>query len=109
MREKERGLQETLGDQIKVVGKCGQKLEDILTTSDPWSDEGCHKKDCIVCSQGEKGQKCSKRSLTYLNTCELCKEKGKESICDTALSLSENGQTLEVAKHDVSVSSEDRA
>ena len=40
-------------------------------------------------------------------------EKGKESICDTALSLSENtgdnGQTLEVAKHDVSVSSEDRA
>ena len=57
--------------------KPGVKLEAILTTTNPWKDQPCGRRDCNVCKQGVEGDpECKTRSVVYSNTCNICTQKG---------------------------------
>ena len=36
--------------KVRVVEKCGTKVQDILTMSDPWGDTPCERMNCLMCT-----------------------------------------------------------
>ena len=77
IREAETDMEKTTGYKIKVVEESGEKIMDILHTSNPWKGEDCGREKCLLCKTKQmtgKGKKsdCMKRSLVYETWCETC-------------------------------------
>ena len=85
LREAEEKLESLTGYRIKIVERAGQKLKDLLHSSNPWRGEDCGRKACLLCSTKQKLKKhlkqdCRKRSLVYEVWCQDCKERGEKEI-----------------------------
>ena len=59
--------------RIKMVERGGTTLKDILSRTNPWSDEGCERQDCLPC-RGERGRggNCQRENVVYRITCQEC-------------------------------------
>ena len=95
IRERLKEIEKVCKVKIKIVEKAGNKIEELLHKSNPWSKQDCLREDCLPCnSAGENGAKgaCNKRSNLYETYCEYCgeidesqqpteiKRKGKEDV-----------------------------
>ena len=97
LRRAEQELAELCNNKVKIVERSGTTLKSLLVKTNPLGDQPCARRDCPLCSH-EKQSKCKTRSVTYQNTCLLCKTRGvdKRYIGETARSGYERG--LEHAK-----------
>ena len=73
------------GYTLKVVEKAGDKLEDILTKSNPWQGLDCGRRACLLCKTKQKTQKnlsqdCHTRNLVYQTWCISCQAREEEKI-----------------------------
>ena len=73
------------GYTLKVVEKAGDKLEDILTKSNPWQGLDCGRRACLLCKTNQKTQKnlsqdCHTRNLVYQTWCISCQAREEEKI-----------------------------
>ena len=80
LREAENMLGRSTGSKLKIVERCGNKLMDILTSSDPWRGRDCLREGCLLCQTKSRSgklltQDCSRRSIVYETYCITCKEK----------------------------------
>ena len=87
LREKEARLEEITGEKIKIVEKGGRKLENILTSKNPWKGLDCKRPNCFLCMTkvltGKDLRKdCTKRNILYEIRCLSCEEEMKEKILD---------------------------
>ena len=62
---------------MKVVEEAGDKLIDMLRSTNPWKGEHCGREDCWLCWTKEmtgkdKTQDCTRRSVVYETWCETC-------------------------------------
>ena len=57
---------------MKVVSQVGQSVCSMLQRADPWKQQKCGRKDCIVC-EGGTGD-CTKESVRYRCFCNECNE-----------------------------------
>ena len=62
---------------LKVVERCGLKLQDLLCKSNPWDNVDCGRLDCFTCDSSAKEEKpqyknCHQRSVVYETRCETC-------------------------------------
>ena len=85
LRECENNLENMTGYKLKIVEEAGDKLIDMLRTTNPWKGEYCGREDCWPCQTKEmtgrdKTQECTKRSIVYETWCETCLEKEKKKI-----------------------------
>ena len=94
IRQKETEINKIGNKRIQIVERNGDKLQELLTSSNPWGEEPCNRGDCLSCpnNTSEKGQ-CRETNIVYKNTCKLCKTAGENSIYigETARSLYERG------------------
>ena len=79
LRETEEKMAATSGYRIKFVERCGDKMVDILTQSNPWKGKDCEREGCMICitrTETGKGmrQSCSSRNVTYETWCSNCEE-----------------------------------
>ena len=102
LRDMEPMLCKMTQGRVKIVEKNGRKLGQILVRKNPWAGQ-CSRKDCTVCQQEnppKKAVECKKRSITYVNTCLLCKKDGNrtEYIGESSRSVMErHGEHVEDA------------
>ena len=85
LRELEYGLEKIMGYRLKIVERAGTKLQDLLTSSNPWKGELCERKDCMLCDSKTRSgknlkQECTRRNLVYETRCHTCEEKEKRKI-----------------------------
>ena len=87
LREGEEQMEKLTGYRLKVVEQPGEKLLDLLQTSNPWRGQDCGRQGCWLCktkvmtNQNLK-QDCFKRSLLYETWCETCYREEKEKIIE---------------------------
>ena len=63
--------------RIKLVEEGGKTLANLLVKPNPLKPKLCSRGDCQVCLfVGSKGG-CMQRSSCYVNTCLVCKSRGK--------------------------------
>ena len=77
LRETENDMEKITGYRLKIVEEAGEKIVDILHSSNPWKGEDCGRQGCLLCKTKEmtgkgKKQDCMKRSLVYETWCETC-------------------------------------
>ena len=77
LREIESEMEKTAGYRIKIVEETGDKIMDLLHSSNPWKGEDCGRERCWICetkrmTDKNKKQDCTKRSLVYETWCETC-------------------------------------
>ena len=87
LRNAEEEMEKLSGFKIKVVEEVGEKVKDILHSSNPWRGEDCGREGCWLCqtklmTEKWKSQDCMKRSLVYETWCETCLQEEKEKIDD---------------------------
>ena len=107
MREAESGLEKTTGYRMKIVEEGGEKIMDILHTSNPWKGEDCGRDKCLLCMSKEmtgkgKKQDCTKRSLVYETWCQTCymrmrRSRRKERSECTSMLVKRQGQPMSAA------------
>ena len=83
LREAEEKLGGLTGYRLKMVEKAGDKLEDLLTKSNPWQGLDCGRHNCILCETKLKtdknmSQDCHTRNLVYSTWCMTCLKKDEE-------------------------------
>ena len=88
LRENETKITKITKNKIKIVERAGQKIQDIITKSNPWKGQDCERKNCLICYtkiQTEKGtrQDFTQRSLLYETRCLTCKDENKKSNLST--------------------------
>ena len=92
LKEKERELNKVSKKKVKIVEKNGDQIGQILTSSNPWGEERCDRKECLSCktSKLDRGV-CRDRNLVYETVCKLCKTEGEtvSYIGETSRSLFE--------------------
>ena len=49
LRELEYELEKIIGYRLKIVERAGNKLEDLLTSSNPWKGKICERQGCMLC------------------------------------------------------------
>ena len=76
--------------KLKLVEQAGTMLKSILTSSDPWASRPCQHPQCSTCI-GERTGDCRVRLVVYVNSCSICRDKGKDSdyIGESARSMLE--------------------
>ena len=68
-----RGLESTLGFNMKIVEKMGASLRSKFPLYNLWEGALCGREKCIPCSQGaEFVQPCTVNSVVYENICNTC-------------------------------------
>ena len=77
LREAESNLNMLTGYRMKVVEEAGEKLIDMLRSTNPWKGEHCGREDCWLCNTKEmtgkdKTRDCTRRSIVYETWCETC-------------------------------------
>ena len=85
LKEAEKQLAEATGSKMMIVERCGTKLADLLTKSNPWKGKDCLRKDCLLCKTKAKTEKkmsqdCMQRSVVYETRCLNCEVKAKDEI-----------------------------
>ena len=85
LREAEGRLEPMTGFRIKVVEEVGEKIKDILHSSNPWRGEDCKREGCWLCRtklmmDKRKQQDCMKRNLVYETWCETCRSREEKQI-----------------------------
>ena len=85
LREMEYKMEEMTGNRLKIVETSGEKLEDLLTSSNIWKGQECGRDQCLLCETktytGKKmRQECDRRNLVYETTCLTCKERDEAEI-----------------------------
>ena len=78
-------MERVTGYRVKIVEEAGEKIMDILHTSNPWKGSECGREKCWLCATKEmtgknKKQDCMKRSLVYETWCETCVREEKEKL-----------------------------
>ena len=68
------------GENVKIVERAGSKLENILTSKDPWKGMDCGRKNCFLCTTKTITGKnlnvdCTKRNLLYEIKCLTCEKR----------------------------------
>jgi hypothetical protein len=82
LRDAEEKLGSLTGYRLKMVEKAGDKLEDILTKSNPWQVLDCGREGCLLCitklkTEKHQSQDCHTRTLVYETWCISCMKKDK--------------------------------
>jgi hypothetical protein len=54
LREAEEKLGSLTGYRLKMVEKAGDKLENLLTKSNPWQGQDCGRQKCLLCHTKQK-------------------------------------------------------
>ena len=77
LREAENDLNKLTGYRMKIVEEAGDKLIDMLRSTNPWKGEHCGRDDCWLCwtknmTDKDKSQDCTRRSIVYETWCETC-------------------------------------
>ena len=85
LRGAEEKLAELTGYKLKVVERGGQKLSDLLTSSNPWRGIDCGRELCLLCESKEKTgklktQDCTRRSVVYEIWCQECQDKSEVQL-----------------------------
>ena len=101
LRESENILSKSTGAKLKIVERCGTKIADILTSSDPWKGQDCKREDCLLCmtksSTGKfLSQDCTRRSVVYETRCMTCEERKKSEIEEKYQAMGEEEMESEV-------------
>ena len=84
-RKNEFAMEKITDWRFKIVERTGRKVQDILTTSNPWKGKDCERERCLHCDTKErtnkyKSQDCSKRSVVYETWCIKCERKEVEKL-----------------------------
>ena len=85
LKEVESRMSEITGFRTRIVEGVGNKLQQLLSNSNPWSGAHCGREDCTPCNQGgENLQDCTRRGIIYESVCTICNPEGekKEKIGD---------------------------
>ena len=85
LREAEEKLGSMTGYRMKLVEKAGDKLEDLLTKSNPWQGIDCGRNGCLLCETKQKtgkntSQDCHTRNLVYETWCMSCLQKDEREV-----------------------------
>ena len=81
LKMKEEELGKITSQKVRIVERNGERLEHLLTKTDPFGDPKCSKESCLLCktSKKEKGT-CKKKNLVYKISCKICQEQGREGV-----------------------------
>ena len=87
LRKVDTDVEKLTGYKIKIIEEAGEKVMDILHSSNPWRGKDCGGTNCWLCMTKEmtgkqKTQDYMKRSLVYKTWGETCLRKVKETIED---------------------------
>ena len=87
LREAENEMNKLTSYRMKVVEEAGDKLVDMLRSTNPWKGEHCGRADCWLCWTKEltgrdKTQDCTKRSVVYETWCDTCLKNDIKKIED---------------------------
>ena len=87
LRELEFGLEKIIGYRLKIVERAGDKLQDLITSSNPWKGKLCERNDCMLCETKMRTsknlkQECSKRNVVYETKCQTCEDRDRKKIDD---------------------------
>ena len=85
LRDLEFEMEKIIGYRLKIVERSGDKLEDLLTSSNPWKGKICERPDCMLCETKMRTnknlkQECNKRNLVYETKCQTCYDRDTEKI-----------------------------
>ena len=85
LREAEEKPGSMTGYRLRIVEKSGDKLEDLLTKSNPWQGLDGGRQGCLLCTTKMKTEKslsqyCHTRSLVYETWCMTCMRKDEAEI-----------------------------
>ena len=85
LRENEQNMNKITKHRIKLVERTGTKLQDLLTTSDPWKGSDCHRENCLLCFTKPKTEKlvkqdCHQRNVVYETSCLSCQQEAERAI-----------------------------
>ena len=85
LRELEYSLEPIMGHRLKIVERAGTKLQDLLTSSNPWKGKICERDDCMLCESKKRTgknlkQECTRRNLVYETRCYTCEERERRKI-----------------------------
>ena len=100
--EAERKLRAICSTKVKVIESVGPTLKSMLVRSNPWANLNCPRDNCLPCNSTEnKKFNCTRRSITYMSECKLCKDLGCRTVYigESSNSLSERaGQHIKDAE-----------
>jgi hypothetical protein len=70
---------------LKIVEKSGNKLEELLTSVNPWQGADCQRPECLLCETKKYTvkllkQESDRRNLVYETYCITCLERDTEEI-----------------------------
>ena len=87
LRTNEEQLAKITKSKVKIVERAGVKIQDILTSSNPWKGDDCLRTNCMLCHTKNKTEKntkqdCHKRSLVYETWCLTCDRMRTQEIED---------------------------
>ena len=87
LRENEEKIFNLTKSRYKIVERAGVKLQDLLTTSNPWKGSDCSRENCLLCITKQKtgkhmNQECTKRNVVYETWCMTCQEKEEKMIME---------------------------
>ena len=85
LRTNEEVLAKIPKSKLKIVERAGLKLQDVLTTSNPWKGQDCGRLNCLLChtkmsTEKNMRQDCHKRNLVYETRCLTCERKELKRI-----------------------------
>ena len=77
LKEKELELAKHTFQAVRIVERNGHRLEHLLVKQDPFGDERCTRRDCLMCITAEKdiGQS-RKTNIVFVTDCKLCRGEG---------------------------------
>ena len=77
MKLKEEEIGRITSQRVRIVERNGERLEHLLTKPDPFGEEKCSDKSCLLCLTSKKeAGRCRKTNLVYKIECTVCKGKG---------------------------------
>ena len=103
LRQNEEKLVEMTGTRLKIIERTGTKIQDILTKSNPWQGQDCHRKNCLLCITKTRtgkltSQDCSKRNIVYETSCATCEETQLEELENSELEEQEKSDKKKCLK-----------
>ena len=86
-RANEENLFNLTRTRVKIVERAGVKLQDLLTTSNPWKGADCGRQNCLICltkqlTDKNLRQECTRRSLVYETKCLTCEQEEVRKLED---------------------------
>ena len=114
LRENEESLFNLTGTRIKIVERAGVKLQDLLTTSNPWKGADCGRQNCILCltkqiTNKNLTQECTRRSLVYETKCLTCEQEETRKIEETLQDKTEIKEAVKNIKKHVYIGETNRS